>query len=183
MQCPVDKRSLRSVEEADSHIVVDECDVCKGVWFDAGELTNAIDHYKDRLTPKNGKDMLTQGDIGQYHQPTTLECPEDATKMEEYAYAGDSRVFIHHCLSCRGFWFDGGELEAIKDYLRPNPLSDAMGATIIAEKQNFEHFKDNMAEVVGDIAFISQPYLLAALILRKVVRRMIDRNSGLSPKG
>jgi hypothetical protein len=97
-------------------VELDRCNDCGGVWFDAGELSEAT---RRAVTP--GK------------QPTDRRCPECAVPLVRAVMAGG--VDVETCTSCQGTFLEARDLDAIvkKKSARAAPggtgfVCDACGA-------------------------------------------------------
>lgn len=140
MQCPVDLHALKEVFSSDLNLKINSCDACGGVWLPHGELAKAAVYLHDTLPELKGKDTLSAHvkDTQQWKPPTIYPCPSDGTPMSEYAYAGDSGIFINHCARCDGHWFNGGEIEKLKKYLAPDPLEEAFAQEVVEGAEGAE---------------------------------------------
>ena len=88
---------------------IDECLLCRGIWFDEEELSH-FDNVTELV-------ILEHRCIpGSVTQNVPLRCPKciDGTVMEKVESQEDQRVVMDLCPSCRGVWLDGGELNAIQ---------------------------------------------------------------------
>jgi len=92
-------------------ITIDECDKCKGKWFDRDELRKAKDRTDEDLKWLDfdpfGEDaeklsMVSEGKL----------CPKCSNKMASLKYM-DSEVVIDKCPGCKGVWLDPGEFMKI----------------------------------------------------------------------
>lgn len=102
MNCP--KCQLMRLKQEYVHGVnlnVDYCPKCKGVWFDRGELEQAM--------PVADPQMRIP------HNAVRLEalCPGCAKPIYAFPYPG-TRVMIEMCKSCEGLWLDSGEFKQIR---------------------------------------------------------------------
>jgi uncharacterized protein len=101
--------------------VIDRCDKCDGIWFDAGEIGRVIEHVRaadfqplseagalsDR--GEGGGDYRGSGDADKDdgHCP---RCKTPLTRTEILAFEG---MHYDRCESCGGAWLDAGELKTI----------------------------------------------------------------------
>jgi Zn-finger nucleic acid-binding protein len=86
-------------------IVIDQCEVCGGLWFDAFEL------FK---TNPSADEIFAELDIDDLREPTDIDnssllCPRDRTELCRY----DDRRFpaeivLMRCQACQGFWLNRG---------------------------------------------------------------------------
>ena len=105
-------RSVEQVvlpEEAVQLILVDRCLGCQGVWFDEGEMADAIRRTRLRDLPRLPITALVR--------PKTLigPCPRCGAVMETLPSRAVPEVEYDRCPRCRGVWFDAGEAEQFGD--------------------------------------------------------------------
>ena len=91
-------------------IEVDTCPLCKGFWFNGGELRKI-------LKSKHG--IVDEADWSSL--PRTLEldskagnCPRCKIIMVRVPSLQDRRINLDYCANCDGFWVDGGEMEQLE---------------------------------------------------------------------
>ena len=106
MICPVDKKDMFVVEY--KQIELDYCHICKGVWFDAGELELLF----EAAGIKDARQTL--GDVLKLPEAQTEEkkrkCPICSINMKKVKIGGETGVMIDACIRHDGLWFDGGEV-------------------------------------------------------------------------
>jgi len=128
-------------------IDVDECESCKGIWFDRGELKEA-----EGLADSN----LGWIDFEIWKHPenfkakdTELSCPVDGTNMTSIEY-GHTGVRVDNCGNCHGIWLDKGEFPKIIESLEDE----------LSNKSFSEYFHDSIEEakeiITGDKSFSSE---------------------------
>jgi Zn-finger nucleic acid-binding protein len=111
LPCPVCQgQTLDPLTDSDSGLEVDSCPGCLGVWFDAAELS---EFYKSpeliaRLTPAGGGSLHHTYEIS----ARARLCPRCRKAMERPHVGG---IAVDVCKSCRGIWFDHGELRKITE--------------------------------------------------------------------
>lgn len=118
MICPnCHSSSFEAHEVGSAH--TEACTICRGVWFEAGELKQAeayVDHDLGWLEVDLWKD------VEQFKVTEQAErlCPADGKPMANVRY-GPTDVTVDTCPQCRGIWLDQGEferiIEALKDHL------------------------------------------------------------------
>ena len=104
--CPACKVPMRVVIE--SGVSIDVCDICHGVWLDAGEL--------DRLTRKTDFPSHRL----KHSTALQLECPQCA--MGSFAPVDTPKVSFVICVDCKGVFVSGStfdELTAQKNESEP----------------------------------------------------------------
>lgn len=131
MLCPKDNvvcdtRQLDGVE-------VDVCPKCQGVWLEQTEVQKLVRYLAlpehtdvDELLEKwenSGCGTTTPGD---FWQEAKLICPKEGAQMQKHYFAGTG-VGIDQCQVCKGFWLDGGELQAVAKLAAPNPAEEKIG--------------------------------------------------------
>ena len=82
---------------------IDQCHNCKGAWFDAGELQQAIGV---------GHRKLISSIAG------VRRCPTCDVAMRPLNFPG-TQVEIDCCPDCGGLWLDAGEFRRIRDEIGP----------------------------------------------------------------
>jgi uncharacterized protein len=104
MNCPKCNDELKRVDLAGTQ--VDQCGQCSGIWFDLGELEQAISSDKiDHLRDAVNRDPARDEQRG--------PCPSCGKqgKMVQIRMAG---IRIDSCSRCYGQWLDAGELETLR---------------------------------------------------------------------
>ena len=137
MKCPSCQGELKGIDYRG--ILIDECEDCKGRWFDNDELRKAKDKTDDDLRWLDFDPFGEEAD--KYKTPYEGKvCPRCSVKMVSLTYQ-DSGVIIDKCNNCQGVWLNRGEFEKVVDYLEEivvtEPLSDYIRDT---EKQFWEIF-------------------------------------------
>ena len=115
---------------------MDICPVCKGIWFDAGELAGVVKRLSsgEDIVPQETK-LFHEREIHTTYQVKEKEksCPKCNSRMHRFNYSYDSNVFIDKCPDCGGIWTDGGEALQIASYLKDDPKTIAIGKAIAEE--------------------------------------------------
>ena len=114
MICPACREEMIVVEY--KKIELDVCVQCKGVWFDADELSLLL-----------GTLELHMGEFGCPATKNVAEgvrrCPCCRKKMDKIMIGPGDGVMIDRCAKGHGLWFDGGELDAIVNVLQAPEIS------------------------------------------------------------
>lgn len=145
MKCPGCGSSLiqRSVQD----IRVNECQQCKGIWFEDGELRET----KDIVEPDtNWLDFeIWKHEECFKPEPRNLACPKCNQNMVAVDY-DKTGVAINYCPGCRGTWLEKGEFKQIIEALNSE----------IANKSLSDYVKAGISEAVeivtGPESFISE---------------------------
>ena len=106
-KCPSCDTDL--TEEEFHHTMVDRCEECGGIYFDAGELESIL-----KIVELYTGTKLKEPDIDtleNVEQDRKLRCPADGAIFEKHEIGGQ---IIDICPECRGIWLDAGELFALK---------------------------------------------------------------------
>lgn len=111
MNCPRCKSNLnpRQITNVNQVIEVDQCENCKGIWFDESEL----EQIENISEPKIWEFRSIPSE---YEQLTALYCPKCTGHplMKKSEHSRDRKVILDYCENCNGIWLDHGELEAIQ---------------------------------------------------------------------
>ena len=103
IRCPKCRSDMDQVTH--EGIEVDRCRLCKGIWFDAGEI--------EALTDKQAAAAIDIGEIETGKQHDTLrdyECPRCGGAMGCIADARQPHITFETCQDCHGSFLDAGEL-------------------------------------------------------------------------
>lgn len=145
MDCPRDHGEL--IDRQIDSVQVKECPVCKGLFFEKGELgeaTQAIEPDLDWVDFDIWKHEDQFQMVG-----SALLCPNDNTQMVTTKYGQDS-VEIDLCAHCYGVWLDKGEFEKIIQSMEQQ--IDSMSTT--------DYVKESLTEarelVTGEESFSSE---------------------------
>ena len=91
--------------------VVDRCDQCNGIWFDATELGSALRSYNEPVPcGDRSQDFITG-----------LNCPNCDGILTPTNYANDSGLWLNKCGNCGGAWLESGQFERIVNHRAPKP--------------------------------------------------------------
>ena len=105
MICPVCKKDMFVIEY--KRVELDYCHICKGAWFDAGEMELLL----ETAGLKNGTQAIH--DVLKLPEAHTTEkkrrCPICGRNMKKVTIGGEKGVLIDACVQHHGLWFDRGE--------------------------------------------------------------------------
>ncbi len=123
------KKTVKNVE-------VDECEKCKGMWFEDGDLRKAKDFINENLS-------WLDFDIWRHEDqfrtnPANLPCPRCNRILVSINYA-DTNVEIDYCPTCGGIWLDKGEfkkiVESLTNELHTKSFSEYIASSIDEAKE------------------------------------------------
>lgn len=98
-KCP--QQHLKEKYVSRINLRVDYCLKCKGIWFDAGELAQAMSVVDRQLQiPRNAVRLQAP-------------CPKCDEPLHAFHYPR-THVTIEMCRNCRGLWLDPGEFKEIR---------------------------------------------------------------------
>lgn len=134
MKCPhcdieLKKKMLEDVE-------IDECEKCKGMWFEDDELRKAKDSSDKDLNWIDFEIWKNKDQVKA--EPRNLPCPQCNKALVTINY-GNTGVKIDYCPVCRGTWLNKGEFKKIVDAftneLLTKPFSEYIKASIEEAKE------------------------------------------------
>ncbi|GAK52473.1 hypothetical protein U14_03724 [Candidatus Moduliflexus flocculans] len=164
--CPVCHIPLLQ-QHIQSHIVLDVCPQCRGIWFDQGELQQT---YSAEKLPQS----LT-GAISERRSPRTcsrcharlpllgdrcpscgatalLECPSCLKTMRQREL---QNIVVDVCDTCQGVWLDGGELQTLFDELkrqrREHPSAGDLAAWTALDSLDWLFIAPDLAYHTGEL--------------------------------
>lgn len=114
LKCPKCEHNLKPIDY--KGVKLDECENCKGKWFDRDELRKAKDRTDDDLRWLDFDLFDETANKFTTTTPSQLICPKDGSEMTSLTYE-DSKVTIDKCNQCQGVWLDNQEFEKIIKYL------------------------------------------------------------------
>ncbi len=103
MNCPKCLRQpLREKYISGANLNVDYCPKCKGIWFDGGELEQAL--------PGADPHLQIPRDAVRLKAP----CPRCAEPLYTFPYP-QTRMAVEMCKGCKGLWLDASEFKQIRE--------------------------------------------------------------------
>jgi Zn-finger nucleic acid-binding protein len=112
MNCPkCRQQGLKERYVSGANRNVDYCPKCKGIWFDGGELEQAMPVADPQLQ------------IPRHAVRLTAPCPRCAKPLYAFPYP-QTRVNIEMCKGCKGLWLDAGEFQWIREAREQLPASE-----------------------------------------------------------
>src|SRR3989304_1595600 len=105
MKCPQCGSGLVSVQF--QTISVDKCPVCRGVWFDSGELSLLVQEMK-----KGELRVEEPGPRAERSGPNL--CPRCSERLLTFDYQYNANIPLNRCPACKGIWVPFHRFGAIK---------------------------------------------------------------------
>jgi Zn-finger nucleic acid-binding protein len=106
MNCVKCEGKLHQVEV--DEVIVDQCDVCSGIWFDSGELSRV-------LGMKSAEMLAGLAEPSRADDAKRAKCPRCRGEGKLVQVASMTRdIHIDTCSVCGGQWLDGGELSILR---------------------------------------------------------------------
>lgn len=122
MQCLECKSQL--IEKCRFGITIDECEQCKGIWFDAGEL----EAYGSVLGEKKESAPTILADFEPEADFAALVCPRCLSESVKYGSTGELKIAC--CAKCAGIFVSNNELLKFSERRRS---SEGTAAAYVAE--------------------------------------------------
>lgn len=93
---------------------VDQCDRCRGIWFDSGELAKIVGRSDvDALRSKARESLLPEAKELDARRASCPRCRGEGKLVQIASMTSD--IHIDTCAICGGEWLDGGELEIVRN--------------------------------------------------------------------
>jgi Zn-finger nucleic acid-binding protein len=150
-------------------VEVDECNQCKGIWFEDDELRKAKDSADSDLNWIDFE-IWKHKDKSQA-RARNLACPQCSQTLVAVAYA-DTGVEIDYCPECKGTWLDKGEFKKVIDALTDELLTKSFSEYI---KASLEEAKEI---ITGSESFVSE-WKDFATVFRMMQYRLFVENPKL----
>ena len=115
--CPHCAIPMRTVDlSGDDSLHVEHCETCHGLFFDNGELQQAMEHGVSNAAAGD-RELINQIINGRYqHRPVKyVNCPVCAEQMARRNFGYRSGVVTDVCLK-HGVWLDNGELRQLLEW-------------------------------------------------------------------
>ena len=103
MRCPKCRADMEQLEFEDTE--VDRCTICKGIWFDAGEI--------EIMRDNRAAVAIDIGDASTGKQKNAMDhyqCPRCSGSMVRVVDPQQRHIWYETCSSCSGSFLDAGEL-------------------------------------------------------------------------
>ena len=129
MICPVCKCDMIVVEY--HNIELDYCTVCKGVWFDSGELELLLESHSLEGVKLFFENILDSPEA--ISSERKRKCPICGRKMKKTTIGEQPKILIDLCSKEHGLWFDGGEVtQLIRHLAGEHPPKRDSGEQVIS---------------------------------------------------
>lgn len=145
MKCPCCDVEMKSKMLED--VEINECDKCKGIWFEDDELRKAKDSADSDL---NWMDFEIWKHKDKFNaRARKLACPQCNQSLVTIDYA-DKGVEIDYCPKCKGTWLDKSEFKKVIEALTNELLTKSFSEYI---KGSIEEAKEI---ITGPESFVSE---------------------------
>ena len=165
--CPKCKVELKP--KSIGPVEVDECENCKGIWFDKDELRQAKDITDSDLSWMDFE--IWKHEDRFKSKETKIDCPVCRTQTEAIDY-GSTSIEVDYCPSCQGIWLEEDEFKKIIESLEDETLSKSFSDYI---KASIEEAKEI---ITGRESFMSE-WKDFVTVLRMMQYRMFVENPKL----
>lgn len=158
MNCPICWVPLQQLNI--SGVIIDECDNCHGLWFDAHELARL-----DEISEGSGEDLdrilsYPRADDMRIEQIT---CPRCSIKMQRRNYYYKSGINVDECYGCGGIWLDAGELGSIRENFKSQAEREEIFEKMLSDRPEFRQMKSEQAALEQQTEKLRQKGLLKNL--------------------
>lgn len=133
LTCPECGNGLKQVYAEANYgriLLLDQCDVCGGIWFDNWELYYLKDAEAKRLDMVNINSLLTNSPMQKGSGVCPRRCDVALVPFQDPNLPADSR--INRCARCNGLWLNRGELAKYEEH--KNKLKSRLEQTHSASK-------------------------------------------------
>lgn len=128
MHCPKDHSNCELITLHD--VEIDRCPRCQGVWLEQEEVKRLVEQFS---VPGQSEvdELLTKWESAEsegtspknFWSEGKLICPREGAQMQKHYFVGTT-IGLDHCLVCKGFWFDAGELGSVAKNVESTPEQD-----------------------------------------------------------
>ncbi|MBI5876001.1 MAG: zf-TFIIB domain-containing protein [Deltaproteobacteria bacterium] len=133
LTCPECGNGLKQVYAEANYgriLLLDQCDVCGGIWFDTWELYYLKDAEAKRLDAVNINSLLAGTPMQKGLSLCPRRCGAALEPFQDPNLPADSR--INRCARCNGLWLNRGELVKYEEH--KNKLKSRLEQTHSASK-------------------------------------------------
>ena len=170
-KCPDCGMELKPVKSGGADF--DECEKCKGAWYEGGEFTENKDNADPDLNWMDFEIWKHEDQFRSADSPRA--CPVCGENMVTVEY-GHTNVIVDCCRSCKGMWLDRNEFNRIVSSLEEEVVSKSFsdyvreavkeGAEIITGKESFlSEWRDftTVVRLMQYRLFVEKPAVLNAI--------------------
>ena len=187
MLCPRDNLVCNQIKL--QNVEIDICPKCQGVWLEQQEVKEIVQHLS--VPEYNAvNDIISAWEVAE-HTGTApkdfwvedkLVCPRDGVHMKKHYFAG-STIGVDHCLDCKGFWLDEGELHAIAKYVAPNPTLERAWQMVIQDQKDLEKKMKELSELPArTVLWVSNPLYGIVAAGTMLLKLFIERSYNVADK-
>ena len=144
LKCPTCKIVL--TQRLIDNVKVDQCDTCKGTWYDESELSSILRSTVGQASPN----------LSNITPPSAISCPQCSAIISATIYANDSGIPICRCTKCQGTWLVEGQLEKIVLFRNGPHKTDGLAQAMAdsnAKSARFENYADLLRSRLYSLAF------------------------------
>lgn len=109
MNCPGCASPMQLVKY--EGVMIDQCGSCGGTWLDYKEISRIIQSTEEEFSDQERSQAFETKSLDTRPSGKTLQCSSCKTPLETFYYLINSGVVLDRCNSCKGIYFDAGELE------------------------------------------------------------------------
>ena len=163
-------------------VEIDVCPKCQGVWLEQQEVKQIVQHlsipeYNELNTVISAWEVAEHTGTApkDFWVEDKLVCPRDSVHMMKHYFPG-STIGVDHCLTCKGFWLDEGELHAIARYVAPNPTLERAWQMVIQDQKDWEKKMKELSELPArTVLWASNPLYGTVAVGTMLLKLFIDR--------
>jgi Zn-finger nucleic acid-binding protein len=110
MECPKCKANMkeRTLRSLRGEIVIDQCEGCRGLWFDHGEAELAKDQWRSEYVDSGETEVGSK-----FNKVRDINCPHCGKLMEKLTDPKQSHLEFEACAE-HGIFMDAGEFTDFK---------------------------------------------------------------------
>lgn len=179
MLCPKD--NIVCNHRSIGTLTIDECPQCGGVWLEQSEVSTLLSSL---AMPEASQldEIFAEWEViksdgsapADFWREDKLICPQDGAQMQKHYFAG-TNIGLDQCQVCKGFWFDGGELQAVAAEVVPDMYEKA-GQLMIREQIDWQKkMEEVQMKTANVITSLASPQALAFTLANLLVNFIIDR--------
>jgi uncharacterized protein len=132
LKCPKDGSFMDKAQIAGA--IIDRCDRCGALWFDASELKKILaDKSAVQALDQGGADKASRSSSGTLgagdarRGSRQLTCPRDGQTLKTVADQSQVHIQVDRCSICLGVLLDAGELKDMSEFRLSERLRQFFG--------------------------------------------------------